>query len=217
MSSNALLVFLVANAFLVGVIGTIAWQHAWAHFRPNRHDAERNKQTTAVKLPGEVREQLLKNAEANYQKVLDAAANELQLDLSKTKVLLNKELTNIGADIIDDEMKRYRGSLDELQKLSDAAIAKTHEELEAHKGELQAALAEQQNAAVAAMNAEVEAEKAKIIAQIDTKLADAAVSFLVETLQHEVDLGAQLPYLTKMIEEHKDEFKKDAVGDETTK
>jgi hypothetical protein len=33
------------------------------------------------------------------------------------------------------------------------------------------------------------------------------VSFLIETLQHDIDLGAQSAYLTKVLEEHKDDFK----------
>ena len=54
--------------------------------------------------------------------------------------------------------------------------------------------------------AELEAQKAQLIAQIDTKLADSVVAFLVETLQHDVDLGAQTQYLTKMLDEHKADF-----------
>ena len=56
------------------------------------------------------------------------------------------------------------------------------------------------------MQAELEAQKAQLIAQIDTKLADSVVAFLVETLQHDVDLGAQTQYLTKMLDEHKADF-----------
>jgi hypothetical protein len=43
---------------------------------------------------------------------------------------------------------------------------------------------------------------------MDTKLADAVTSFLMETLQHNVDLGAQSAYLTAMLDEHKDELVK---------
>mgnify|MGYP003296595883 CR=1 FL=1 len=74
-------------------------------------------------------------------------------------------------------------------------------------------MAEQQDSLIAKMKEDVAAEKARLIAQIDTKLADATVSFLLETLQHNVDLGAQTAYLTGVLEEHKDEFKKE-VSDE---
>jgi len=39
-------------------------------------------------------------------------------------------------------------------------------------------------------------------------------SFLTETLQHNVDLGAQSAYLTAMLEEHKADFAKE-VADES--
>jgi hypothetical protein len=40
-------------------------------------------------------------------------------------------------------------------------------------------------------------------------LGDAVASFLIDTLQHEVDLGAQTNYLIKTLDEHKDELKKE--------
>jgi hypothetical protein len=54
----------------------------------------------------------------------------------------------------------------------------------------------------------VAAEKQKMIELMDTKLADAVGSFLVETLQHNIDLGAQTAYLTAQLEEHKAELVK---------
>jgi hypothetical protein len=55
---------------------------------------------------------------------------------------------------------------------------------------------------------EVAAERQALIQQMETKLADGVASFLTETLQHNVDLGAQTAYLTAMLEEHKDELTK---------
>ena len=69
----------------------------------------------------------------------------------------------------------------------------------------------QAEAAAAERQRQVEAilaEKKQIMARIDTKLSDSVASFLLETLGHEVDLGAQQTYLTKMLEEHKDDFKR---------
>jgi phenylpyruvate tautomerase PptA (4-oxalocrotonate tautomerase family) len=56
-------------------------------------------------------------------------------------------------------------------------------------------------------------EKQRLAQLLDTKLADAVASFLVETLGKEVDLGAQAAYLTSMLEAHKDELIK-GVTDE---
>jgi hypothetical protein len=44
-------------------------------------------------------------------------------------------------------------------------------------------------------------------------LADAVASFLIETMQHNVDLGAQSTYLTTMLEEHKTELTKGIIDE----
>ena len=80
---------------------------------------------------------------------------------------------------------------------ADDAINGGRKDIEAYQQEMKAKL-----------SAEVVAEKERLIAQIDTKLGDAVTSFLIETLQYDVDLGAQTVYLTQMLETHKEEFKK---------
>ncbi len=207
MNGGILQAFLLLNVFLIGIASVIAFRHAYAHFWPHKHDAEHRAPQPVMKIPPAVREEMLAQAQTKYQKILDDAAGQLQLDLSKTTVVLNKELSTLGAEIINDEMKRYRDSLNQLQMHTEEAIATTKHELSKHNDDLQKTMAEQQQAALARMNEEVAAEKERILSQIDTKLADAAASFLLETMGHDVDLGAQTAYLTSMIEKHKDEFK----------
>lgn len=213
MNPTLLQLFLLVNVFLVGALTAVAIRHAYAHFRPHGHDAEKAHPPQGTRLPPAVKEQLLLAAQKNFQKILDNAAAELQLDLSKTTNQLNKQLATLGNEIVNDEMKRYRESLDELQKHTETAIDSTQNQLVQHQAELQEKLAERQTELEAKLNEDIAAEKARLIAQIDTKLADAAASFLVETLQHNVDLGAQSAYLTAMLEEHKDDFKKELADD----
>ena len=120
-----------------------------------------------------------------------------------------------SAEIVEDEMKRYRASLEELQRSTEVSITSTQDSLAQHQEDLKAAMAEHQKELLAKMNDEIAVEKERLLTQIDSKLADAAASFLIETMQHDVDLGAQTAYLTKMIETHKDDFKKE-VGHEST-
>jgi hypothetical protein len=215
--SNGLLQFiLILNAFLVGAATVIAVRHALAHFRPHTHDNDKKRaQENAVKLPPAVKEQLLARAQANYEKILEGSASQLQLDLGKTAASLNKQLDTLGQEIVADEMKRYKASLEELQKNTEVSITGTQDALNQHQEDLKTAMAEHQKQMLAKMNEEISAEKERLLSQIDSKLADAAASFLIETMQHDVDLGAQVPYLTKMLEEHKDDFKKE-VADESS-
>lgn len=213
MNDTMLQIFLLLNAVLIGAALAVAVRHAYAHFHPDKHDAEKHAAPTPVKLPPAVRAQLLEKATVNFEKILETAAGQLQLDLSRTGAQLNKKLETLGTEIVDDEMKRYKASLEELQKNTEVSITGTQNQLAQHQDDLKAAMAEHQKELLARMNEEITAEKQRLLAQIDTKLADAAASFLLETMQHEVDLGAQSAYLTRMIEEHKDDFKKE-VGNE---
>ena len=210
-------VFILVNVFLIGVVSAIGLRHALAHFRPHAHDADRVQKPTppAVRLAPEVKEKLLQDAQKNYQKILDNAAGELQLDLARTSEQLNKKLDALGNQIVTDEMKRYQKSMEELQQHTEQAVHGTQEQLDKHQDDLKTRLAERQKQLEAKLDEDIAAEKELLIAQIDTKLADAAASFLLETMQHDVDLGAQTTYLTKMIEEHKDEFKKEVGGEST--
>lgn len=63
------------------------------------------------------------------------------------------------------------------------------------------------------LDAEVAKERALLIQQIDTKLGDAMASFLLNSLGTNVDLGAQGPYLMKLLEAHKDELKQEVAGE----
>jgi len=203
MSSLFLQLFLLLNVFLIGVLATVAVRHAYAHFRPPLHEVYKTHPTKqVVHLPPEVRERLLEAAQANFQNVLDHSAKELQHDLETTSTQLNKQLDRIGSAIVGNEMERYQTELEQLRKQAEAAIGGAQIGITEHQAELKAKLAE-----------EMVAEQQRLVQQIDTKLADSVASFLTETLQHNVDLGAQTPYLLDMLEAHKTDLKKEVTGE----
>lgn len=201
MGGTMLQIFLLINIFLIGVLVTIAIQHLYAHFHPHEADHVHGPAPHPVKLSPEVRQKLLEKAANRFQRVLDQAAHELETDLAHTKGELNKQVDSIGKDIVGKEMERYRSELDELRARAEAAIGGAQAEVTAHQEELKAQMA-----------ADVEAEKQRLLAQIDTKLADAVASFLSEALPHNVDLGAQSEYLTSLLEEHKADFAREVQG-----
>ncbi|MFY9228145.1 MAG: hypothetical protein WAO28_02360 [Candidatus Microsaccharimonas sp.] len=194
-------IFLLFNAVVVGIVATLAIQHAIAHFRPRKET--KKAADTSAHLPTAIRDQLLADAQKKYQTMLDQAASDLQKDLSKTSSELTSQLHDIGSKIVNDELEQYKNTLKDMHVQADEAINGGRKNIEAYQKEMKDKLV-----------AEMETEKQRLIAQIDTKLSDAVVSFLIETLQHDVDLGAQSAYLTKVLEEHKEEFKK-GVSDES--
>lgn len=207
-------IFLMINIFLIGAFTATALRHGWAHLHPHPDEKPQHLALPVVKLPTEVREHLLEKAQANFQTVLNHSNAELERDLKDTVALLNSKLEKMGAEIVGDEMKRYRMDLDALRKQTEANISGAQTEITKHQTDLKSRIDAKQAELEAKMNEEVAAEKQVLIAQIDTKLSDAVASFLTETLQHNVDLGAQNAYLISTLEEHKAELTKD-INDET--
>ena len=199
-----LVIFLLIDVFLIGVFAPLAVRHARAHFW-HKQQEDGAKPHTAMQnghLPPSVREHLLEEAQRNFQHVLTTSAKELQQDLEATAGDIHKLVQKMGTEAVAAELENYRARLAELQKKTEEDVAGMRDTITAHQAELKAKLDE-----------EVAAEKQHLLEQIDTKLADAVASFLLDTLQHEVDLGAQQAYLAKMLEEHKADFAK-GVSDE---
>ena len=214
MDSNFLQVFLAVNIFIMGILVAIAIRHAYAHFRPETHDNEKPRpQAQIVHLPNEVRDKLLLSSQTHFQTVLDRSAAELERDLKATTSKLNKQLDKVGTDIILGEMKRYRMDLEALRKQAEAVIEGAQRDIVEHQAGLKANLAKRQVELEKTLTDEIAAEKLELEKQIDTKLSDAVAAFLTETMQHNVDLGAQSAYLTTMLEEHKAELIKE-INDE---
>jgi len=206
-SSTFLQIFLLINVFIIGAFTTIALQHAIAHFRPKKRVVEKpHPHASVINLPPEIKEQLLHKSQENFQAVLDHTAVELQNDLSNTAIRLNEKLDKLGNKIIDDEMERYHANLDQLRKQAEDTISIAQNDINEHQTDLKTKLTNRQAELEAEMIEKVKAEQQLLVQNMETKLGDAIASFLSETLQHNVDLGAQSAYLTSMLEEHKAEI-----------
>lgn len=193
-------VFLVFDIFLAGVIAAEAVRHALAHFRPHKHDAE-HARPDGLHLPPAMREHLMEEAQANFEAVLERTTRDLQKDLAATSEQIKTHVEKLEAEATNKELEHYKAVIADLQNKTTTDTKGLDKELAAQKTEMRAKLA-----------AEMEVEKKKLLEAIDTRLADAVASFLAETLQHEVDLGAQGAYLTKMLEEHKADFAREVNG-----
>lgn len=194
--------FLFVDVFIMGVVVAIAVRHGRTHLNLKNHVLKGSAPTQNGHLPPSVRQHLLEEAQANFQSVLERSAAELQKDLKDTTAEINKQLEKLGTEAVGSELERFRSKLEELTKQAESQIGGASTEITDHQVQLKAK-----------MDEEIAAQKKQLLEQIDTKLADAVASFLIETLQHNVDLGAQTAYLTSQLEEHKAEFTK-GVADE---
>ncbi|HEV7951810.1 MAG TPA: hypothetical protein VGO98_00330 [Candidatus Saccharimonadales bacterium] len=210
MSPTFLQIFLLINAFLIGAVTAVAIRHAYAHFKPHTHDAEHPRHPAAQQthLSPEVKTRLMKAAEAKLEAALERSSVQFEKSLHETTVRLDRQLERLGTKVISDEMNRYNKALEDLQAHTQLSIGGAQSEIAKHQEDLRAKLAERQTELETQLAQEMEAKKAQLTRDLDTKLADAVASFLIETLGHDVDLGAQSAYLTKMLDEHKDEITK---------
>lgn len=205
MNTTLLQIGLYLNIFVIGALAAIAVRHAYAHFHPHKDEKPR-PQAPTVHLDPEVRDKLLRDAENKFQAEVNHAAADLHKDLMVTVGQLGANLAKLGQSIIADEMTRYKNDLETLRKAAETHITNAQSEITTHQDDLKAKLLARQNELEAQLAEDMAAEKERLVAQIDTKLADAVTSFLDETLQHNVDLGAQSAYLLKMLDEHKAEL-----------
>lgn len=121
------------------------------------------------------------------------AVGEAQQNLVKHQAELEKKLA--------ERQSAFEAKLVELQ----TGIEKT---LTSRQAEIDQLLDKRRKELETQLETEMKAQKDHLVAQMDTKLADVVSSFLTETLQHEVDLGAQESYLLSQLEAHKDDLKK---------
>lgn len=132
----------------------------------------------------------LEGIRENTERAVEGASGQvasqqaaLETELAKRQSEFEAQLRNLQTDL--------EGTLLNRNKELDHSLLKRREKLEEK------------------LNADVAAERERLLKQIDTRLADAVASFLADTLEHNVDLGAQGEYLVQLLETHKDEFKKE--------
>jgi hypothetical protein len=145
---------------------------------------------TMPELQKEARE-----AEVRYQQAIQEAVGKFSQDLGATSQLINEQIKRMSVDIISQELEAYRADIDKLRQEAATTL-----------GQVTTAVAEERQKLQQSMEADVEAEKERRLAEFDAKLGEAVSSFLLETLKHNVDLGAQSTYLMATLEEHKAEL-----------
>lgn len=145
----------------------------------------------------------------NLEQELVARQAELQTELNERQAELEARLAKHHAELrtsfderqekVEAELVRHQTELESALTERETSFAKIQTELDttlaARRQELEAKLAE-----------EMEKKRAFLASQLEEKLSDAVSSFLLEAMQHSIDLGAQTPYLTALLEEHKAEL-----------
>ncbi|HCR55591.1 TPA: hypothetical protein DIV49_01330 [Candidatus Saccharibacteria bacterium] len=237
MSSGLLQIFLIVNVFIMGGLATFGGLHLLEHFRQKKHkgtgdqlipEEQRKKLLVAAEAQYQ---RTLEQSSKQLQQDLGSTTKQLNTLLEKIGTDLVEREMKLYHESLDDVMQQTKTITAEAQqnlikhqaelekKLSERQAgfeAKLNElqttletTLTNRQAELDRALAERRGQLEAQLEKEMTAQKTFMMQQIDTKAADVLASFLTETLQHEVDLGAQEAYLLSQLEAHKEELKRE--------
>jgi hypothetical protein len=208
MSGETILqIFIYLQIFIAGVLSSVAFLYARAHSKqvqqPEHEHEPAQIPSITVDLPHDVRERLVTASQQQFKEILDQSTGKMQQDLGATAGHINNLVLRLASEIVSGELERYREDLSKLHEQAHASMSGISAEVAKHEEEVKAKITQ-----------ELEAEKQRLLQQIDTRLADAVGSFLVEALGHNVDLGSQSAYLVGLLEEHKGEFAKEVKGDD---
>lgn len=139
---------------------------------------------------------------ANEQ--LTTAAHEAAERLQKS---LNNGIDQVAANINDSlatnltaEFEKYTVTLSGLRDETIRQFGKIQDELNTRRTEL-----------MEHVDKQVAEEHARRLEAFNTRLGEVVTSYIAESLGNNVDLGAQSGYILKVLEEHKEDIKRDVL------
>ncbi len=212
---SLLQIFLVINAFILGVVVTLAVQYFAEHRRSKaKKQATQATASEVAPVSPAARERITKQAEANFQGIVNRSALQLQHDLGDTTTELNKLLEKFGGEVLDDEIKLFKANVADIRSTTQGSLTGAQEQivtqqteilksLAVRQAELDAKLTQRQAVLEAEMDQSFAVQKENLTNQLNNKMNDAVLGFLLETLGHDVDLGAQSDYLLATLEANK--------------
>jgi len=189
-------IFLIIDIFIIGVVAEIAYRHAMAHYRPQPVKKNSSPHDNVDHLTRDMKQKLIESSSAKYEHILDMSAHKLEQDLNATVERINVTIKKLAADILTKELEGFQSMLQSYRQQAQTELSDTKTQTDKYEQELKLK-----------METEVEAEKQRLIQAIDNKLADEVMSFILDAMQHQVDLGSQTDYLLKLLDEHKANFK----------
>jgi DNA-binding Lrp family transcriptional regulator len=200
--TTLLQIFILVDVFIIGTVTTKIIQHAKEHYRPKIKGTSSPEKLTFNQLPDSVQQRLLQAAQDEFMKTTNQSMSQLKDSLGITTEQVNTLIRKLATDVVQSELDHYHADLDKLHIQAEKDLGNIKNEMTGYEAQLKVRL-----------DQELAIEKQRLVKQIDNKLGDAVASFLLEALQHNVDLGSQTEYLTTMLNEHKADFIKEVTDE----
>lgn len=156
--------------------------------------------STKLLTPEEVHE-ISNKAEQDMAIAVAKASQDAQAVLTRTVTSLNDRVKVMIADTLSKELHAYNSGLSELRKETLDEFSSVKDQLDAQRDKLEAEFKQ----------AIAEERKAELD-RVHDRMADVVTSYIVDSLDKNVDLGAQMEYILATLEENKEDIKKDVLA-----
>lgn len=129
------------------------------------------------------------------------AAEELGAALTATIAGLTTKTEDMAKIAFAQEFEKYQTALEALREETIKEFADLQKQLDERRDQLMAGL-----------ELDVQKDREERMEAFNARINDVVSSYLVETLDKGVDLGAQAGYIVRMLESHKEDIKKDVLS-----
>lgn len=157
-------------------------------------------------------DEFLKNqmfSDAFLQQVHSKIYQEIEKYLSNVFVSFEQDLENIIGNVsqqlhattsekLNKELETYKGTVED-----------STEYIRKMMGELEVSYKQSADRIESKLAEFSDNEKERLTKLVDRRFADIINSYLQRVLEEGIDLGSQMPYILKRLEEHKDDIKRD--------
>lgn len=146
-------------------------------------------------------EQIKQKAIHHLDVTINRSVKDLESTLQSTVSSVNSTTQTAVTNVLEKELKAYRSSLENLRNKTADESKKLQQEFALQKEDLTKEL--KQN---------IDQQRQAQMDLFNDRLSDVVSSYLVESLDKNVDLGAQMKYIITSLEAQKADIKKDVLS-----
>lgn len=139
-------------------------------------------------------------AKLQLQQEVQAAAVQLQKSVAQSANQIADNINDMATTNLSQEFQKYQVSLSELQSQTIAELGQLQNEIEQRRAQL-----------FEQMERDIAREREKRMEHFNERINDVVASYLAESLGNKVDLGTQGVYILQVLEEHKEDIKRDVL------
>lgn len=189
MSNSGLLLVGVAALCVALIIVVFVWTS-------NRKASRGHKTASRVETPPQdldgVQKQLAAEGREQLERVVEENAAFIQQDVRRTTSELNGFMQQEITRTLDEELKQYRESTNQINRIAAESISR-----------VQTLLDERYIQLSAQVDSDVNKEKERIIAQFEKNMSDVVGYYVKSALSSNLDVSTQLDYIIGQLEENK--------------